>query len=130
MRFLNKLLAVSCLLIGPQMTALEKPGLQLLEKYCFDCHSDGVDKGNFEFDKLLKLDPKSAASKDTWHKVWDVIEEHQMPPANKKKQPTQEERETMMIALEQKIFSIERSQKYAGEIELGSADPIAGFLKH
>lgn len=100
------------------MTALEKPGLQLLEKYCFDCHSDGIDKGNFEFDKLSKLDPKSAASKDTWHKVWDVIEEHQMPPANKKKQPTQQEREQMMIALEQKIFSIERSQKYAGEIEL------------
>ena len=99
-------------------TAFESKDLKLFEKYCFDCHSDGVDKGNFEFDKIMSQDLHASKNKHTWHKIWDVIEEHQMPPANKKKQPTQAEREQIMIALEKNIFSIDRRHKYAGPIEL------------
>lgn len=90
----------------------------LLEKFCFDCHSDGVDKGGFEFDALFSKSLTSSKSKKKWHKIWEVIEEHQMPPADKKKQPTQKEREAMMVSLEKHIFSIDRQKRYAAPINL------------
>jgi hypothetical protein len=104
--------------MSSRLSAFEPQALKLYEKYCFDCHSDGVDKGNFEFDKIMAESFQADKNQDTWHKIWSVIEEHQMPPANKKKQPTQAEREQMMVALEKKVFSIERVQKYAGPIDL------------
>ncbi|MCM8530566.1 MAG: DUF1588 domain-containing protein, partial [Lentisphaeraceae bacterium] len=91
---------------------------KLFEKYCYDCHSDGVDKGNFEFDKILKKPLTAAETKKYWHKIWDVIEEHQMPPADKKKQPTESEREAMMIGLETYVFSVDREKEYAAPILL------------
>lgn len=96
----------------------EAQSLNLLEKYCFDCHSDGVDKGDFEFDLLLKKPLNSPETKKQWHKIWSVIEEHQMPPADKKKQPSKEEREALLIALEENIFSINRQKRYAAPMKL------------
>ena len=90
----------------------------LLKKFCFDCHSDGVDKGDFEFDKLFTKPLDSKSTKKTWHKIWEVIEEHQMPPADKKKQPTQEEREMLMVALEKNVFSVDRQKRYAAPMNL------------
>ncbi|MCH2205867.1 MAG: DUF1588 domain-containing protein [Lentisphaerales bacterium] len=113
------------------MSALEPKTLQLFEKYCFDCHSDGIDKGNFEFDKIMKQPLHSPETRKTWHKIWDVIEEHQMPPANKKKQPTKAEREEMLIGLEVEVFSVKRDQRYAGPISLVrmSNEQYGNFIK-
>ena len=43
---------------------------KILEKYCFDCHSDGVDKGGIDFDILLK----QKENHEQWSKVWEVID--------------------------------------------------------
>ncbi|MCM8542931.1 MAG: DUF1588 domain-containing protein [Lentisphaeraceae bacterium] len=99
-------------------SAFDAKSKALLEKFCFDCHSDGVDKGNFEFDKIMSQPLNSKATEKNWHKIWEVIEEHQMPPADKKKQPTQAEREAMMVALEENVFSIDRKKRYAAPIHL------------
>ena len=92
--------------------------LEHLNKYCFDCHADGVDKGGIDFDILMKQNLSSEKAQNTWEKVWDVIEKEQMPPANKKKQPSIQEREEMMIGLEVGISGIHRNQRYAGKVEL------------
>ena len=98
--------------------AFDSKTKDLLEKFCFDCHSDGVDKGGFEFDVLFSKSLKASENKKQWHKIWEVIEEHQMPPADKKKQPTQTEREALLIALEENIFSVNREKRYAAPMNL------------
>jgi len=109
---LSKILIILlCLLTGA--FARELPSLQTFEKYCFDCHSDGVDKGGIDFDEIFK---KRNSHKD-WGKIWEVIEKEQMPPA-KKKQPSDKERESMMVAIEKTYFEIDRSKTYTGSIPL------------
>ena len=90
----------------------------LFQKYCFDCHSDGIEKGDLALDKLFKRPRQIPKKKTMWHKTWEVIEKEQMPPANKKKQPTDEEREIMMIAVEQAVYNINRNKEYPGKISL------------
>lgn len=127
-----KFLILTLLLLGTgRLYSLEIKTLKLLERYCFDCHSDGVDKGNFEFDKILKLPTNSRETRKTWHKIWDVIEEQQMPPADKKRQPTKAEREEMLIGLEVSIFSVDRQKEYAGPISLVrmSNEQYGNFVK-
>jgi len=92
--------------------------LQHLNKYCSDCHADGVDKGGIDFDILLKQPVNTEKAKATWDKVWDTIEKEQMPPADKKKQPSLQEREEMMIGLEVGISGIHRNRRYAGKVQL------------
>ncbi|MCM8538582.1 MAG: DUF1588 domain-containing protein [Lentisphaeraceae bacterium] len=112
-------MCLSLIILPSIVTAeFESKTKSLLEKYCYDCHSDGVDKGNFEFDQILKKPLTSAETKKYWHKIWDVIEEHQMPPADKKKQPTEAEREAMMVGLETYVFSVDRDKEYAAPILL------------
>ena len=116
-----KIFYILTLALSTALTAqpkLSPKALELLNKYCFDCHSDGVDKGDIDFDSLLKQSHSSEKAQTTWTKVWDVIEKEQMPPADKKKQPSMQEREEMMIGLEVGISGIHRNQSYAGKIEL------------
>lgn len=120
-RFLMKVIFLFFLVFSSELAAqlkLQPRTLELLNKYCSDCHADGVDKGGIDFDKLLKQPLNSEKTKATWDKVWDCIEKEQMPPADKKKQPSTEEREEMMIGLEVSISNIQRNQQYAGKIEL------------
>lgn len=93
--------------------AKELPSMESFEKYCFDCHADGVSKGDIDFDEIFK---KKDSHKD-WAKIWEVIEKEQMPPSNKK-QPTDKLREDMMVAIEKTYFDIDRSKTYARPIGL------------
>ena len=93
-----------------------KEEVRLVKKYCFDCHSDGVDKGNFEFDKLNRLSKTKAET--IWRKVWNVVAEEQMPPADKKKQPSMEERLKILNFVEKRFLKIDRHKKFAAPISL------------
>jgi hypothetical protein len=94
------------------LVAKELPSKQHFEKFCFDCHADGVDKGGIDFDVLLKKDDD-----EKWAKIWEVIEKEQMPPS-KKKQPTHSQRNEMLLALEKSIFKVDRHADYAKPITL------------
>ena len=60
---------------------------KFIDKYCSDCHADGMDKGGLDFDKL-KYDLKDPASFAVWERVYDRVLSGEMPPKKKKKQPT------------------------------------------
>lgn len=94
-------------------SSAELPTHQTLEKYCFDCHSDGVSKGDIDFDEIFK----KKNSHEDWAKIWEVIEKEQMPPA-KKKQPSDKQREEMMVAIEKTYFKIDRKKTYTKQIDL------------
>ena len=55
--------------------------LPLLEEYCYDCHGDGSQKGDFAIDELIELGNYSDHSK-RWERVWQNIYNRNMPPIN------------------------------------------------
>ncbi|MCM8540701.1 MAG: DUF1592 domain-containing protein [Lentisphaeraceae bacterium] len=58
----------------------------LLKTYCYDCHSDGVNKGDLDFDSLSHdlSDPETLAK---WVIIYDRTMSGEMPPKKKKKRP-------------------------------------------
>ena len=74
----------------------------LLEKYCFDCHSDGVEKGDFAFDE--HKDYKGLRSDMVfWDHVRHMMVTHVMPP-EKKPQPSLIERDEIVDWIDDTVF--------------------------
>src|SRR5436190_14368764 len=87
---LGGLLALA--LLGPRALGEEVPAVAhfhknvrpILEKYCSDCHADGMNKGGIAFDEL-KME-KTILDHDLWLKALKNVRAGLMPPA-KKPQP-------------------------------------------
>jgi len=73
--------------------AYEREIRPLLEKYCYDCHGDGMKKGEVSLDSW-KSTEEALGDKTAWERVINVLERGEMPP-KKKKQPTEAERERL-----------------------------------
>ena len=86
----------------PAKLTYQKDVLPLLKKYCFDCHADGVKKGGVEFDKY-----PSPAALFADRKLWDQtllnVRNREMPPPDKKKQPTLDERAIIQAWIDYEI---------------------------
>src|SRR5688572_2151688 len=54
----------------------------LLNKYCSDCHMDGMKKGNLAFDEFAN-DEELLAKKDLWFAVLKNVRAGIMPPEKK-----------------------------------------------
>lgn len=53
---------------------------KLFERYCFDCHGDGMDKGSFALDGLLAAG-QNETNRFQWVKAWTIVRHGFMPPA-------------------------------------------------
>ena len=53
----------------------------LFESHCFDCHGNGASEGNLSLDALLAADD-SPAVRSQWRKVWKMVRQGFMPPAD------------------------------------------------
>src|SRR5476651_2025745 len=65
----------------------------ILAKYCFDCHADGVKKGNVSFD-AFKSDDELKGKRELWQAVLKNTRAHIMPPARRPR-PTAEEQQVL-----------------------------------
>jgi len=82
------LLGVGALLV--RATAGENPGAvefrtdirPILETYCFDCHGDGMNKGNVAFDDF-RSDQAAVEDRQLWWKALKNLRANLMPPATK-----------------------------------------------
>src|SRR5690349_16341541 len=70
----------------------------LLKSYCFDCHGDGVEKGEVAFDTYTNFSAH-AADRKLWLAVWQNLQTQMMPPA-KKPQPSENERQQVIKWIE------------------------------
>ncbi|MCB1062630.1 MAG: DUF1592 domain-containing protein [Verrucomicrobiae bacterium] len=77
----------------------------ILVKYCYDCHGDGMDKGDFKMDDYEKLDDH-LANMLLWFDVWETTRAGLMPPA-KKPQPTDAERAKLIAWVERDVFKLD-----------------------
>lgn len=76
--------------------------LPLLQKYCYDCHSDDVTKGDFALDEYKDYSAM-LADKVNWDHVRQQIATHVMPP-DKKEKPSLTERDEMLAWIDDAVF--------------------------
>ena len=86
----------------------------LLQRYCYDCHSDGVEKGEFAFDqhsdyKALRGDVA------LWDLVRQQISTHVMPP-QKKEAPSLQERDAIVQWIDEAVFWFDPAKPDPGHI--------------
>ncbi len=76
--------------------------LPLLQKYCYDCHGDGTDKGDFALDEYPDY-AKLIGDKVLWDHARQQLVTHVMPPENKDK-PSLPERDEMVAWIDDTVF--------------------------
>lgn len=76
--------------------------LPLLQKYCYDCHGDGTDKGDFALDEYPDYS-KLIADKVLWDHTRQQLVTHVMPP-EKKDKPSLPERDEMVAWIDSTVF--------------------------
>jgi hypothetical protein len=66
---------------SPTAAAAMADARPLLETHCFDCHGFGAKEGNLALDELLDAED-SPANRAVWRKVWKMVRQEFMPPAD------------------------------------------------
>lgn len=94
----------------------DKTVLPVLQQYCYDCHGDGMDKGNFAMDKHADFKTLMADRK-FWDNVREHVDTHVMPPENKD-QPANAEREIITHWIENDVFWVDPDRPDPGHITL------------
>jgi hypothetical protein len=85
----------------------------ILVNYCYDCHGDGMAKGNVAFDEL-KTD-EALLNPDLWLKVLKNVRANIMPP-EKKARPTGEEKEILEKWIKHSAFGIDPQNPDPGRV--------------
>lgn len=88
--------------------------LPLLQKYCYECHGDGMDSGDLEMDSYKTLADLRADTK-TWQKVIQYARTQTMPPP-KADQPTQAERDALVEGLHRELYQIDFANPDPGRV--------------
>lgn len=96
-----------------EFTARVQP---LLEKYCYDCHADGSDKGNVVFD-AFKSHAERTADHGFWLNVLRNLRAEVMPPA-KKDQPSASELALIEGWIKSDVFKIDPADPDPGRVTL------------
>ena len=84
----------------PRVICADGLPVEFLERYCYDCHADGIAKGGLDLEGLPTVfeGVPQRADLRKWARVLERIELGEMPPA-KKKQPSLSERHGSVHAL-------------------------------
>jgi len=90
--------------------------LPILEIYCFDCHGDGISKGDFSFDDFPDI-PSMHARRESWKRVRGNVEHHIMPPLDEL-QPTADDRAALMAWIDEAIFPVDPDNPDPGRVTL------------
>lgn len=88
--------------------AFQKDVRPFLEKYCFDCHANGVEEGGLAFDDDTSAELVDQHRKD-YEKALRMITAEAMPPGDHYAQPTAKEREQVMQWLDDRLFFVDCS---------------------
>lgn len=88
----------------------------LLQTYCYDCHADGVNKGNIALDGF-KSDQAVLTNRDLWEKALHYVRAGLMPPA-KKPHPTLDERGRLTAWIKTAVFQSDPLNPDPGEVVL------------
>jgi len=89
---------------APDRAAEFKSKVQpLLQKYCYECHGDGNTAGELDLDKFHST-ANVLASRPMWSKVVRYARTQVMPPPEAELQPTQDQRDELVAALQRQLY--------------------------
>ncbi|TLD69476.1 DUF1592 domain-containing protein [Phragmitibacter flavus] len=94
----------------------EKSVLPVLQTFCYDCHGDGMDKGDFAMDGHKDY-AEALSDKKMWDHVREIMSTHVMPPEDKD-QPTLEERKLVLKWIEDEVFWVDPTKPDPGHVTL------------
>lgn len=100
--------------------SLQKPNrdnaVGLFKKYCFDCHSEGVSKGDVALDVWLNSGFSLERTGD-WQRAWKIVRHEFMPPTGKP-QPTVDERQMLTEWMAQDMLGVDFTKPDPGRVTL------------
>jgi len=88
----------------------------ILKEYCYDCHGDGMDKGNVAFDEF-KSDEELLAKRDLWWAVLKNLRAGIMPPA-KKPRPPEKDKSRLEDWIKHEAFAIDPKDPDPGRVTI------------
>lgn len=92
----------------------EKRIRPILEQVCFDCHADGVEKGDFAFDAAKDLN-SLLSDLHLWDLVRQQLTTHVMPPEGKD-QPTLQQRDDVVRWIDDNVFWMDPEKPDPGQV--------------
>ncbi len=111
------LLIAACCALWPakaidaaEQTAFDDPQ-QFVKRYCMTCHGQDKPKGDLSLHDLGAVSDKTA---DTWEDVLQQVATGEMPPKNKKPQPTGEDRHEVIRVLMRSLAAVGRNPHMPG----------------
>jgi hypothetical protein len=96
---------------GSDFDAKIKP---ILTEHCYDCHGDGMKKGQVTLD-LFKDEAEMLAADNLWFRVLNNVRAGVMPPA-KKARPTEEEIRTLETWIKSVAFGLDPNNPDPGRV--------------
>jgi hypothetical protein len=89
---------------------------ELLDQYCYECHAEGIRKGELELDKLLSQ-PASTDRARSWEKIWKIVRHEFMPPSDADR-PTDAERRKITEWIEETMLGVDRKNPDPGRVTI------------
>ena len=94
----------------------DKEIVPLLESYCYKCHGEGEDKGDFSMDEFKDLS-KHLGDRKHWISVWHNLRSQVMPPSDED-QPTVEDKKKLMAWIEKDVFKLDPANPDPGRVTI------------
>jgi hypothetical protein len=94
----------------------EKEIIPILENYCFDCHAEGISKGEFSMDEFKDLS-KHLNDKKHWLPVWHNLRSQIMPPSDED-QPAIAEKTRLLAWIEKDVFKLDPANPDPGRVTI------------
>lgn len=109
-------LAATTLAAADPAATYEQKILPLLQNYCFDCHGEGISKGDFAMDKFKDL-PAHLGDREHWLSVWRNLRSQIMPPSEEAQPSTAEKRE-LLAWIENEVFKLDAKNPDPGRVTI------------
>src|SRR5690606_10154852 len=94
----------------------EREILPIFENYCYDCHGDGVKKGELALDQFQDIE-EMIANRDVWKRIRDHIDFRLMPPPDEFA-PKDEERAQLIAWIDAAVFPVDPANPDPGHVVL------------
>lgn len=88
----------------------------ILENHCYDCHGDGISKGDLDFDDFKGIGDM-IADRQRWKRIRSHIDQQLMPPLDEQ-QPTRAERDVMVKWIDDAVFPVDPNHPDPGRVTL------------
>ncbi|MCP5545115.1 MAG: DUF1592 domain-containing protein [Akkermansiaceae bacterium] len=93
-----------------------KEALPIFETYCYDCHGDGLRKGELALDRFGSI-KEMRADREVWKRIRDHIRHRLMPPLDEH-QPDDAEREKLLAWIDKAVFPVDADHPDPGHVML------------